>query len=107
MSGYTELLKHDEGFLEAWELIKIERLSFARMSPEVRFMYGLGVNALAVININKSVADRQPTTMPTTMPPNQATNRTIQHSMGSSSMGSTGSTGNSNSRSSLVYSGLL
>ncbi len=42
MKGYTEMLKHDNGFLEAWELIKIERLSFARMSPEIRFAYGLG-----------------------------------------------------------------
>ncbi len=38
MKGYTEMLKHDQGFLESWELIKIERLSFARMSPEVRFL---------------------------------------------------------------------
>jgi hypothetical protein len=53
MKGYTEMLKHDNGFLESWELIKIERLSFARMSPELRFMYGLGVNALAVVNINR------------------------------------------------------
>ncbi len=53
MKGYTEMLKHDNGFLESWELIKIERLSFARMSPEIRFMFGLGVNALAVVNMNR------------------------------------------------------
>jgi hypothetical protein len=57
MRGYTQLLKSDESFLESWELIKIERLSFAKMSPEMRFLYGLTANGLAVININRAMDD--------------------------------------------------
>lgn len=53
LNGWTEALKLDEGFLEAWELIKINRLSFARMSPEVKFVYHLSTNALMVVKMNE------------------------------------------------------
>lgn len=59
MTGWTQMLQHDPGFLEAWELIKIERLSFATMSPELRFGYGLATNAMAVIAMNKMQIENQ------------------------------------------------
>ena len=53
MTGYTAILQHDTEFLESWELIKINRLSFARMSPEIKFMFRLGLNGMVVVQANE------------------------------------------------------
>lgn len=83
LHGWTMMLKQDQNFLEAWELIKIERLSFARMTPEVQFAYSLAVNALAVVNINKAMAVKnglpqaQQTVATPAEPPKQPTGPTL------------------------------
>lgn len=78
MKGYTEMLKHDQGFRESWELIKIERLSFARMSPELRFAWGLFSNAAAVIALNKAQEMRQSQSISVSAPPTIETPPTQQ-----------------------------
>jgi len=55
MRGWTQLLQNDQQFIEAWNLIKLERLSFARMSPEVKFAWCLATNAMGVITLNKQL----------------------------------------------------
>jgi outer membrane biosynthesis protein TonB len=55
------MLKHDQDFLESWELIKLHRLNFAFMKPEMRFGIGLLKNATLTYQINMLKARMQNT----------------------------------------------
>lgn len=64
MRGWTNLLQADETFMESWNLIKLERMSFARMSPEARFAMSMVKNAMAAVALNQQLDQmRQQQTM--------------------------------------------
>lgn len=51
--GMTEMLKQDTDFLEAWELVKLERFNFVNISPEARMAFSMLKCGYACHLINK------------------------------------------------------
>ena len=47
------MLSQNPAFLEAWELVKLERFSFAQLSPEARCLFSMVTTGMAVAQLNK------------------------------------------------------